>query len=191
MSEKRGLDNGVQHPEEDSTNVSSSEIVKKQKTDIDNDLKKSDESPDAKVAEASPTKTGDGDSKTAEDCSKDSEGVSAVSKNSAKPAVTNPEMPQEAKVKHEILSANALVIFGLHPLVKKEEMKEVLDKFGEVERLEMKKAFASTYCFCDYKTNEEAKTAIEKLNGTELKGKPLIVKLANDKNDRSKPFSGK
>ena len=97
----------------------------------------------------------------------------------------------EAKVNHEDLSANALVIFGLHPLISKEEMTEVMSKYGKVERVEIRKAFASTYCFCDYETSEEAQKAIDNLNGTKLKEKgPLIVKLANDNQSRSKPFTG-
>jgi RNA recognition motif-containing protein len=98
--------------------------------------------------------------------------------------------PEEAQVRHETLSQNALVIFGLHPLVTKEEMNEVMSKYGKVERLETRKAFASTYCFCDYETEEETRVAIEKLNGTSLKGKELIVKLANDNKAKSTPYSG-
>lgn len=105
---------------------------------------------------------------------------------------TQPEVKNnpEAKVNHEELSANALVIFGLHPLIKKDEMNEVMSKYGKVERVEIRKAFASTYCFCDYETSEEAQKAIDKLNGTKLRDKgPLIVKLANDNTSRSKPRS--
>ena len=97
---------------------------------------------------------------------------------------------KQVEVKREKLSANALVIFGLHPIVKKDEMEKILGEFGKVERLEIRRAFASVYCFCDYQTNEEAKKAIETLNGKEVHGKRLIVKLVNDKNDRSKPFAG-
>lgn len=196
MSEKRGLNNGVQHPEQDSTNVSSSEDVdvsknvKKQKTDIDNDPNKLDESSNVNTEEVAPKKSDDGGLENSGDCSKDEKVAPLVEKSSEEPVATDSGTSQEVKVKHEILSANALVIFGLHPLAKKEEMQEVLEKFGKVERLEMKKAFASTYCFCDYKTNEEARTAIEKLNGTDLRGKSLIVKLVNDKSDRAKPFAG-
>ena len=101
-----------------------------------------------------------------------------------------PKKAPEAKVNHEELSANALVIFGLHPLIKKEEMTEVMSKYGKVERVEIRKAFASTYCFCDYETSEEAQKAIDKLNGTKLRDKgPLIVKLVNDNTSRSKPRS--
>jgi RNA recognition motif-containing protein len=100
-----------------------------------------------------------------------------------------PKPPAEAHVRHETLSQNALVIFGLHPLITKEEMQEVMSKYGKVERLETRKAFASTYCFCDYETEEETRVAIEKLNGTSLKGKELIVKLANDNKTKSKPYS--
>jgi RNA recognition motif-containing protein len=101
-----------------------------------------------------------------------------------------PDPAPEAQVRHETLSQNALVIFGLHPLVTKEEMNEVMSKYGKVERLETRKAFASTYCFCDYETEEETRVAIEKLNGTSLKGKELIVKLANDNKAKSTPYSG-
>lgn len=106
-----------------------------------------------------------------------------------KPSEKSKEAP-EAQVNHEKLSENALVIFGLHPLITKEEMHEVMSKYGKVERVETRKAFASTYCFCDYETSEEAQVAIEKLNGTKLREKEIIVKLANDNKSRSKPFSG-
>lgn len=102
----------------------------------------------------------------------------------------SPEPAPEAQVRHETLSENALVIFGLHPLITKEEMNEVMAKYGKVERLETRKAFASTYCFCDYETAAEASEAIKELNGTSLKGKELIVKLANDNKAKSKPFTG-
>ena len=93
-------------------------------------------------------------------------------------------------MRHEALSTNALVIFGLHPLVTKDEMTEVMSKFGKVERIETRRAFASTYCFCDFETAKEAEEAIKNLNGSSLKGKELIVKLANDNASRSKPFNG-
>ncbi|CAJ1947627.1 unnamed protein product [Cylindrotheca closterium] len=98
---------------------------------------------------------------------------------------------QEAQVRHEALSTNAVVIFGLHPLVTKDEMTEVMSKYGKVERIETRRAFASTYCFCDFETAKEAEEAIKNLNGSSLKGKELIVKLANDNASRSKPFNGK
>lgn len=197
MSEKRGLNNGAPHCEEkDSKNGNMNvpeealSVAKKQKT-VNDDSKKSDESSNAEAGEVSSEKQQGGvNSEENVDESKNAKLAPEVGTSSSESAAINSKASQEIKVKHEVLSANALVIFGLHPLVKKEEMQEVLEKFGEVERVEIKKAFASSYCFCDYKTNEEAKAAIEKLNGTDLRGKSLIVKLANDKNDRAKPFSG-
>ena len=113
------------------------------------------------------------------------------SENSSVQKEEDPENPnQEAQVRHETLSTNAVVIFGLHPLVSKDEMSEVLSKYGKVERIETRRAFASTYCFCDFETAKEAEEAIKNLNGTSLKGKELIVKLANDNSSRSKPFNG-
>eukprot|EP00980_Cylindrotheca_fusiformis_P029701 scaffold23733_cov127-Cylindrotheca_fusiformis.AAC.2 len=114
-------------------------------------------------------------------------GVEFVEKGVEQPQ--NPSVASEAQVRHEALSENALVIFGLHPLITKEEMKEVMSEYGKVERLETRKAFASTYCFCDYETAAQATDARKKLNGTSLKGKELIVKLAYDSKAKSKPFS--
>ena len=59
-------------------------------------------------------------------------------------------------------------------------MEKILGEFGELDRVEIRRAFASTYCFCDYKTGEEAQKAIDNLNGKEVHGKALIVKLAQE-----------
>lgn len=88
---------------------------------------------------------------------------------------------KEAKIKHEQLSTHALVVFGLHPLSSKEELTEIMSKYGKIDRLETKMAFASMYCFCDYATEEGAHLAIKNLNGFEHRGKKLIVKRANDR----------
>lgn len=132
---------------------------------------------DAPAPATKKAKTTDGDNETKSAATKATEEI-------------NDDETKEAPVKREELSANALVIFGLHPLITKEEMNEVMSKYGKIERLETRKAFASTYCFCDYETLEEAQEAVEKLNGTSLRGKELIVKLANDNKTRAKPVSG-
>ena len=94
------------------------------------------------------------------------------------------------QVNHEQLSCNALVIFGLPPTIKQDEMKTKMEVYGKVTRLEIRRAFASVYCFCDYETGKEAQAAIEELNGSKFQERyTLIVKLANDKNDRSKPHT--
>jgi RNA recognition motif-containing protein len=121
---------------------------------------------------------------------KKEEGKEINEKQEEKKEPEKPKAASEAQVNHEKLSENALVVFGLHPLITKEEMNEVMSKYGKVERLETRKAFASTYCFCDYKTSKEAHHAIEKLNGTKLREKEIIVKLVNDNKSRSKPFAG-
>ena len=107
-----------------------------------------------------------------------------------KSSSSSPSSSSNNQVNHEQLSCNALVLFGLPPTIKQEEMKSKMEVYGRVTRLEIRRAFASVYCFCDYETGQEAQAAIEELNGSKFQEKyTLIVKLANDKNDRSKPHT--
>ena len=103
-------------------------------------------------------------------------------------ATSKPAAGGPAPVNHEQLSCNALVIFGLPPTIKQDDMKTKMEEYGPVTRVEIRRAFASVYCFCDYETGEQAQAAISALNGTKFQERyTLIVKLANDKKERSKP----
>ena len=65
------------------------------------------------------------------------------------------------------------------------ELEEIFEKFGEVKsaKVAMDKETGKSrgFAFVDMPNSEEAKAAIENLNGINLGKKPLVVKAAEDR----------
>lgn len=190
MVRKRELDSENDSRDADSANITESKLEEKQIEASQTVTKKAKVETKEVSKPARIDSTSTVSSATIDESKPESEKLEKQDDNGSEKRIQGAKAAPEAQVRHETLSTNALVIFGLHPLVTKEEMTKVMSKYGNVERIETRRAFASTYCFCDYETAKEAEEAIKNLNGSRLKGKELIVKLANDNASRSKPFSG-
>jgi RNA recognition motif-containing protein len=66
-------------------------------------------------------------------------------------------------------------LFGLHPLVKEPPLKKMCEKYGHVQQLGVRSAFASRYGHVEFGTVQQAKDAYKALNGAKLLQKPLLV----------------
>lgn len=66
--------------------------------------------------------------------------------------------------------------------VRENDLQEVMGKFGAVTSVRVIKdrntGRSKGFGFCEMENDDEARNAIEKLNGTELSGRPLTLKEA-------------
>ena len=66
--------------------------------------------------------------------------------------------------------------------VRENDLREVMEEFGAVASVRVIKdrntGRSKGFGFCEMENDEDAKRAIEKLNGTELSGRPLVVNEA-------------
>ena len=83
---------------------------------------------------------------------------------------------QDASTKIE---TPALMVFGLHPLVKEEPLKKLCEEYGSpIQSLGVRSAFASRYCHLEYTSVDQAQAAYAALNGAKLFQKALLVQPA-------------
>ena len=66
--------------------------------------------------------------------------------------------------------------------VRENDLREVMEEYGAVASVKVIKdrntGRSKGFGFCEMENDEDAKRAIEKLNGTELSGRPLVVNEA-------------
>jgi RNA recognition motif-containing protein len=84
--------------------------------------------------------------------------------------------PSQPKESQKELTTCTIVVFGLHPRISKEPLETFLQEFGTIKLLNLKRAFGSSYCQCEFETIAHAQTAFEALNERKLMGKQLFVK---------------
>lgn len=83
---------------------------------------------------------------------------------------------QDASTKIE---TPALMVFGLHPLVKEEPLKKLCEEYGSpIQSFGVRSAFASRYCHLEYTSVDQAQAAYAALNGAKLFQKALLVQPA-------------
>jgi RNA recognition motif-containing protein len=90
------------------------------------------------------------------------------------------------------LTSKTVFVTGLAPGLARIHLEKLFQKFGTVERLDIKTGktnLASRYCFCEFDTLESAQNAMDNLNGRMLLHKRLVVQPAHDR-DSSAPHSG-
>ena len=80
----------------------------------------------------------------------------------------------EADVKKKITTAN-LMLFGLHPLIKAEPLKKMLEDYGSVQAITVRSAFASRYGHVSFSTVEEAQKCYVAIHGAKLLHKTFLV----------------
>jgi RNA recognition motif-containing protein len=180
MSQKRDIDDScTKDPEEEKTVPTATQTVegeapeespasKKQRVDSPEENAENDKKEEEKESESKPTKSND--------------------------TVDEPELeldpkdePTETDTKSqpEKLTFASIVLFGLHPLVTKPKLEKLMEKFGPIEQIDVKMAFASRYGCCEYKSIEDAQKAMDVLNGRGLMGKKIMVRPGSGA--RSKP----
>jgi RNA recognition motif-containing protein len=82
----------------------------------------------------------------------------------------------------EQLKTKATVFLGgLAPRVGRIHLEKLLQKFGTIERLDIKTASTSKYCFCQFQLEEEALKAINNLDGKVLLNRRLTARTANER----------
>ena len=80
----------------------------------------------------------------------------------------------EADVIKKITTAN-LMLFGLHPLIKAEPLKKMLEDYGSVQAITVRSAFASRYGHVSFATVEEAQKCYVAIHGAKLLHKTFLV----------------
>lgn len=80
----------------------------------------------------------------------------------------------EADVIKKITTAN-LMLFGLHPLIKAEPLKKMLEDYGSVQGITVRSAFASRYGHVSFATVEEAQKCYVAIHGAKLLHKTFLV----------------
>lgn len=104
--------------------------------------------------------------------------VSALQLDVEKYALDQPPASDANQDKTKI-STPALMVFGLHPLVKEKPFKKLCEDFGTpIQSFGVRSAFASRYCHLEYSTVDQAQAAYVALNGAKLFQKALLVQPA-------------
>ncbi len=80
----------------------------------------------------------------------------------------------ETDVIKKITTAN-LMLFGLHPLIKAEPLKKMLEDYGSVQAITVRSAFASRYGHVSFSTVEEAQKCYVAIHGAKLLHKAFLV----------------
>ena len=80
----------------------------------------------------------------------------------------------EVDVVKKITTAN-LMLFGLHPLIKAEPLKKMLEDYGSVQAITVRSAFASRYGHVSFATVEEAQKCYVAIHGAKLLHKTFLV----------------
>lgn len=75
-----------------------------------------------------------------------------------------------------------LIVTGVHEEAQEEDIRDVFDNFGQVSNihlnLDRRSGYVKGYAFLEYKEEEEARKAIEGMNGKKLLGKEIAVTWA-------------
>ncbi|KAK1933432.1 RNA recognition motif domain containing protein [Babesia divergens] len=84
----------------------------------------------------------------------------------------------------------ALIVTGVHEEAQEEDIRDNFDSFGQITNihlnLDRRSGYAKGYAFVEYKEEEEARSAIEKMDGNKLLGREIAVSWAfkpNPKDD--------
>jgi RNA recognition motif-containing protein len=85
----------------------------------------------------------------------------------------------------EKLKTRTLYIGGLHPRVAKIHLEKLMQKFGTMDRLDVKITPTTHFAFCEYQSIAQAQAAMVALDGRMLLGKRLMVKPANAQSTNS------
>lgn len=85
------------------------------------------------------------------------------------------EPPEKPSTDDERIDSPAVVLFGLHPLVKEAPLSKLLETFGVLKSCSVRMAFASRYSSVEFETTEQAKAAYRALNNAKVMGKPVLV----------------
>lgn len=80
----------------------------------------------------------------------------------------------EADVTKKITTAN-LMLFGLHPLIREDPLKKMLEDYGTVQAITVRSAFASRYGHVSFDTVEEARKCYVAIHGAKLLHKAFLV----------------
>jgi RNA recognition motif-containing protein len=86
----------------------------------------------------------------------------------------------------EILKTSTVFVAGLAPRVARIHLEKLLQKYGSIERLEVKTTATSRCCFCEFQSVEEARKAMDNLDGRMLLNRRLIVKPAQERCQKSR-----
>lgn len=70
-----------------------------------------------------------------------------------------------------------IFITKLAPSINEEQLNQEFSRFGNINKIELKKGFA----FIEYDTVDQAKEAIDKMNGVEINQQKIIVDFAKEK----------
>lgn len=87
-----------------------------------------------------------------------------------------------------------IFVGGISRNVNEDQLKEVFGKFGEVTSstiiIDRLTGRPKGFGFVEMSNDEEAKKAIETLNGTELDGRPIGVNVAEERKPRTEGYNG-
>jgi RNA recognition motif-containing protein len=86
----------------------------------------------------------------------------------------------------EILKTSTVFVAGLAPRVGRIHLEKLFQKYGSIERLEVKITATSKCCFCEFQSVEEAQKAMDNLDGRMLLNRRLIVKPAQERGEKSR-----
>jgi hypothetical protein len=121
-------------------------------------------------------------------------GAPAPKKQKFEPLPKKAEEKEEEIVEYELegepsaanddgkIDTPALVLFGLHPLVREPSLRKLCETWGTVDTIGVRSAFASRYGHVIYSSISEAKAAYNAMNGAKLMSKSILVQpIAPDK----------
>lgn len=87
-----------------------------------------------------------------------------------------------------------LYVGGLHTSITDKDLRSVFDPFGPIDAIDLHQdtvtGRSKGFAFIQYKKSEDAKRALQQMNGFELVGKPIKVGLVNDSKTEAQLVSG-
>jgi RNA recognition motif-containing protein len=93
------------------------------------------------------------------------------------------EAPTAPSTDDDKINSPAVVLFGLHPLIKEAPLSKLLENYGALKSCSVRMAFASRYGSVEFETTDQAKAAYRALNNAKIMGKPILVKPTVVRND--------
>mmetsp|Transcript_26994 Transcript_26994/g.41470 ORF Transcript_26994/g.41470 Transcript_26994/m.41470 type:complete len:193 (+) Transcript_26994:83-661(+) len=85
------------------------------------------------------------------------------------------EAPATPSTDDDKINSPAVVLFGLHPLIKEAPLSKLLETYGALKSCSVRMAFASRYGSVEFETTDQAKAAYRALNNAKIMGKPVLI----------------